>query len=247
MIHDHPDYLALLRGVLVSPHDDLPRLVLADWLEENGHGARAAYIRVWVDSTNPNASAFRFGGVMLRDGAEPWGGDGAVHEALVQGADIAHERRGFVESVELTLAAFMGAAPLLFSRHPITDVTLTRVTPLNYAAGHWHWYAPGTARWMLPNELYGRLPRYPGGRGCAGGCYWTQSAALEALSAACVAYGRSVALGCTHDAECGRCSTPGTLSWRYDCPACKGTGRTSRPGLPPLTAPHAQLTARAQA
>jgi uncharacterized protein (TIGR02996 family) len=30
-----PDYSALLRSVLESPDDDLPRLVLADWLEAN--------------------------------------------------------------------------------------------------------------------------------------------------------------------------------------------------------------------
>lgn len=30
-----PEYRALLRAVLESPHDDLPRLVLADWLDEH--------------------------------------------------------------------------------------------------------------------------------------------------------------------------------------------------------------------
>src|SRR5262245_7353205 len=37
---------ALLRAILEEPHDDGPRLVYADWLEENGDQARAEFIRV---------------------------------------------------------------------------------------------------------------------------------------------------------------------------------------------------------
>lgn len=37
---------AMLKGVLMSPADDLPRLVLADWLEERGQEDRAEFIRV---------------------------------------------------------------------------------------------------------------------------------------------------------------------------------------------------------
>jgi uncharacterized protein (TIGR02996 family) len=43
---DHPEYRALLAAVKAAPGDDLPRLVLADWLEENGEAERAALIRV---------------------------------------------------------------------------------------------------------------------------------------------------------------------------------------------------------
>jgi len=45
---DHPEYRALLAAVLAAPDDDLPRLVLADWLDENGESARAELIRVQV-------------------------------------------------------------------------------------------------------------------------------------------------------------------------------------------------------
>lgn len=37
---------ALLQAVLAQSDDDLPRLVLADWLEEHGEGERAEFIRV---------------------------------------------------------------------------------------------------------------------------------------------------------------------------------------------------------
>ena len=37
---------ALLAAIYHNPHDDTPRLVYADWLEENGDEARAEFIRV---------------------------------------------------------------------------------------------------------------------------------------------------------------------------------------------------------
>jgi len=40
------DREALYQAVLASPADDLPRLVFADWLEEQGEGDYAAFIRV---------------------------------------------------------------------------------------------------------------------------------------------------------------------------------------------------------
>ncbi len=40
---------ALRQAVLANPDDDLPRLVFADYLEENGDGERAAFIRAQVE------------------------------------------------------------------------------------------------------------------------------------------------------------------------------------------------------
>src|SRR5438270_5908894 len=37
---------ALWRAVVAAPHDDAPRLVLADWLEENGRPERAEFVRL---------------------------------------------------------------------------------------------------------------------------------------------------------------------------------------------------------
>jgi uncharacterized protein (TIGR02996 family) len=38
-----------MRAVIDRPDDDAPRLVLADWFEENGEQARAEFIRVQVE------------------------------------------------------------------------------------------------------------------------------------------------------------------------------------------------------
>jgi uncharacterized protein (TIGR02996 family) len=40
---------ALLAAVLAEPDDDLPRLVYADWLDENGRPERAEFVRVQVE------------------------------------------------------------------------------------------------------------------------------------------------------------------------------------------------------
>lgn len=40
------DEAALLRGILLDPANDLPRLVYADWLEEHDQGLRAQFIRL---------------------------------------------------------------------------------------------------------------------------------------------------------------------------------------------------------
>jgi uncharacterized protein (TIGR02996 family) len=45
-LHGHPRLLALLEEARLSPHDDAPRLVLADWLEDHGDGARAEFLRL---------------------------------------------------------------------------------------------------------------------------------------------------------------------------------------------------------
>ena len=40
---------ALFASILASPDEDTPRLVYADWLEENGQHARAEFIRVQIE------------------------------------------------------------------------------------------------------------------------------------------------------------------------------------------------------
>jgi uncharacterized protein (TIGR02996 family) len=43
------DEEALLRAIWAEPDDDAPRLVYADWLEENGQPERAEFIRVQIE------------------------------------------------------------------------------------------------------------------------------------------------------------------------------------------------------
>ena len=41
-----PTENAFLQAVLADPEDDAPRLIYADWLDEQGEGERAEFIRV---------------------------------------------------------------------------------------------------------------------------------------------------------------------------------------------------------
>jgi uncharacterized protein (TIGR02996 family) len=49
----------LLAAVRAAPDDDLPRLVMADWLEENGRGDRAEFVRLQceIERTGARSSA----------------------------------------------------------------------------------------------------------------------------------------------------------------------------------------------
>ena len=51
-IHTHPEWLALLRGICAYPDADLPRLVAADWLTEQGHEEYAEFIRLQCEIAN---------------------------------------------------------------------------------------------------------------------------------------------------------------------------------------------------
>lgn len=54
-----PELVALLAACRARPADDLPRLVLADWLDENGQPERAEFVRVQVELSHPTADAKR--------------------------------------------------------------------------------------------------------------------------------------------------------------------------------------------
>ena len=56
---DEPDFL---RAIRENPADDAPRLVYADWLDENGRPERAEFIRVCVDLIRVRQAAADAGG-----------------------------------------------------------------------------------------------------------------------------------------------------------------------------------------
>jgi uncharacterized protein (TIGR02996 family) len=52
----HPEAEALLNAIWANPNDDTPRLVYADWLQENGYEDYAHFIRVCVVIARQGAS-----------------------------------------------------------------------------------------------------------------------------------------------------------------------------------------------
>ena len=96
----NPTERALLDAVLATPEDDLPRLVYADWLEENGNPERAAFIRVQCSDAaagqyTSDAKSVRF--------YRPYAGIGADWPNVTVSI-----RRGFVWYVGSTLSDWCG-------------------------------------------------------------------------------------------------------------------------------------------
>jgi uncharacterized protein (TIGR02996 family) len=117
---------ALRRAIVADPDDDTPRLIYADWLDENGRPDRAAFIRAQVEAVR----AEPFGPVaraakeradrLLERHRDEW-------EARVYGRVIDCEFvRGFVGHVTVDAGAFPEHAGFLFETQPIQGVRIVR-------------------------------------------------------------------------------------------------------------------------
>lgn len=128
-----PEYHALLRAVLANPADDLCRLMVADWFEENNEPLRAEFIRVAVESAaldeNPNAGLAdlqRMDALLVRRGelyreyGREWFPDAFRHTMETFGrVDCGFVRRGFVDTVRIGLFKFFNAGHVLLESNPI--------------------------------------------------------------------------------------------------------------------------------
>jgi uncharacterized protein (TIGR02996 family) len=116
---------AFLRAVIDNPDDDLPRLVYADYLDEHGDPERAELIRIQCELARvPPEDQRRRKRLWDREwellGAyrEQWAGP------LAEFADPYGYRRGFVESITLSAAAFLHHADTIWRLAPVRNVTL---------------------------------------------------------------------------------------------------------------------------
>ena len=180
---------ALLRAILEDPLDDAPRLVLADWLEENGWGQEGGRLRQAV-LRSERASHHIWNG--LRYGEHPYA-DGRLpnwaHPLSRGGATVRH---GFVCRVDLELRTFLRVARDLFAVHPVTAVLLTDRRPRwQFWAWSWQWTAEGpgvsAAADVVPADLHELLDRAR-----ENACPEAPDA-VDELSRACVRYGRRLA------------------------------------------------------
>jgi uncharacterized protein (TIGR02996 family) len=117
---------AFLQAIIDESDDDTPRLVYADWLEENGQSARAAFIRAQIESAslpagNPRGEECRMRAAVLR----------GEHERVWLGPLCAWlERwgfeRGFVERVTVNAQTFLKHAGTIFRLAPIRHAEICR-------------------------------------------------------------------------------------------------------------------------
>lgn len=203
----NPTWLALCADIRAKPDDDLPRLVAADWLDENGDPDRAQLIRTQIEFVGTEGRAgkvrlFEAAISLLYDHGQRWFGfnpsvwgytSNRVNYPLAP--CVAHVRRGFFDSAEVTLAEWVRVGPLLVRENPVRSIAVIDKQP-----------EPWSHQWVFlaeqPPTMPHQLPRFLWG--CFGGGVWpavvaysrrypTRKAANDALAAACLSWADTAA------------------------------------------------------
>jgi uncharacterized protein (TIGR02996 family) len=140
---------ALLRAVTHAPADDAPRLILADFLNENGEVERASLIRRMVAAPtytfiwNQSRRAKRPKHVHMESVQAIRGLKGRLSVlcrdewAALPDVQQVVMRRGFAEAISITTKGFFGRAAELFATHPFLNVWLSDLRT------HWSFERPG--------------------------------------------------------------------------------------------------------
>lgn len=115
---------ALLRAILDDPDDDAPRLVYADWLDEQGNSPRATFIRVQIELARLTAddpardrlvqterTLWRANRTAWTNWAPSW-------------ARVAEFRRGFLEEIRCQAADFLAEVDRVCQQTPLQGVRL---------------------------------------------------------------------------------------------------------------------------
>jgi uncharacterized protein (TIGR02996 family) len=138
------DRECLLRNILLNPAEDLPRLVFADWLQDNGEGERAEFI--WLGCEFKKLDTEKRGWSFLADGPSDHAGLRAARDNnpnlermerrqaeilkqwgkrwLTVKAQADWWSRGFVDRIELPTSVFLEHAGAIFREHPVMTVNL---------------------------------------------------------------------------------------------------------------------------
>jgi uncharacterized protein (TIGR02996 family) len=125
---------AFLRDILDAPEDDVPRLVYADWLEEQGDAERAEFIRVQIELARPGPVAARAALERReRELLEAHGDEWAAPLAPLVSEWVF--RRGFVDEVHAGARAFLAETGRLFALAPLRHLRLHWSHVLPYQRG----------------------------------------------------------------------------------------------------------------
>ncbi len=139
------DRQAMLQDVLDNPADDAPRLIYADWLDENDEGERAEFIRLqcqYPKQTELQIIVSNFYGDEWREANQPYPTIGSRSPAdrfrhlpgiasmfrdwtkFAVGSWL-HYHRGFISHITCTAADWLNHGDAIVIEHPIETVTLT--------------------------------------------------------------------------------------------------------------------------
>jgi uncharacterized protein (TIGR02996 family) len=163
--------VAALADIIAHPQDDAPRLIYADFLEDEGEPDRAEFIRVQVElATTPPCKAeklHRAGGLYPGHGCrccdlrrrelelfnwrnlEAWGWhfwqrnclDRAELNALPSDIMGVLCRRGFPSVIRCSLTDWQKYGASLVRSHPLEEVCLCDREPMEFASGRFAWFS----------------------------------------------------------------------------------------------------------
>jgi uncharacterized protein (TIGR02996 family) len=128
---------AFLQAICETPEDDTPRLVFADWLEEQGEAERAEFIRTQValagmaeDDPRRVEMEVRERHLLAahaREWAAPWPPFTAGESARI--TRRAEFRRGFVETVQLEEVPAPAELEATLRAHPVRALSFEEIPP----------------------------------------------------------------------------------------------------------------------
>jgi uncharacterized protein (TIGR02996 family) len=134
-----PDWNALLAGIVAHADADLPRLVAADWLEENGDAERAAFIRLQCEREYDDAVELKWAEERFRNsptGIPLWAAEacpslvgpdftsGIGLLAPYTGAEKITFRRGFPFRITCVAAEWQRYGAFAVPRQPVRELIL---------------------------------------------------------------------------------------------------------------------------
>lgn len=187
-------HAGLLADILEHPEDDVPRLILADWLEDQGCGKQAHFIRVGC-TLLARHPVYHAPGCYT-----PWDCEHSeLHPGREPGGDVWVWSRGFVNYVYCPCTDWLAHGPDLVRQQPIQQVRLSDKKP-HIIRGEdgdvfigWWTGENYVEDYALPVCLFGwlsfELPLISSALNVAP--YPTEAAAFNALSVACLAWARS--------------------------------------------------------
>jgi uncharacterized protein (TIGR02996 family) len=118
----------LLSDICESPEDDTPRLVYADWLEENDTPQRAEFIRVQCELSRLPAEDAHRPGLVRREAQLLAAHEGEWLGPLAKMISSPRFRRGFLEQVSIGVRQFMDNGDEIFRLAPVCHLKLLRLT-----------------------------------------------------------------------------------------------------------------------
>jgi uncharacterized protein (TIGR02996 family) len=122
---------AFLRDICEHPDDEAPRLVYADWLDEHGDEARAEFIRVECELEHAEEYGPRWRELSARQLALIRAHKKEWVKPFKGWTYSTRFRRGFVETVLLSLKQFTTHAVELFRLSPVRVLQFTRLNEPN--------------------------------------------------------------------------------------------------------------------